>query len=225
MASPALARALPARLPALGFRQEPATELLPTGLDSVDALLGGFPRGRISEISGPASSGRTSLLHRILAAAGARGEYCAVIDTSDNFDPTTAAASGVSLETLVWIRCNGHLEHATRATDLLLHGGGFGVVALDLCDVSPEAARRMPISYWHRFRLAVENSTSAFLVVTGETQAKSCAALSVSLARREANFTGRNPYYLLESATYTLESRKPMRMGDAGFTPEARHVS
>lgn len=225
MPSSALARALPARLPALGFRQESPAELLPTGLDSIDALLGGFPRGRISEISGPASSGRTSLLHQILAAAGARGEYCAVIDTSDTFDPATAAASGVSLETLVWVRCNGHLEHATRATDLLLHGGGFGVVALDLCDVSPEAARRMPVSYWHRFRLAVESSTCAFLVVTGEPQAKSCASLSVSLGRREANFTGRHPYYLLESVRYDLESRKPVRAGQAGFTPQARHAS
>lgn len=225
MPSPALARVLPARLPALGFRHESSSEQLPTGLAPIDALLGGIPRGRISEISGPASSGRTSLLHQILASAGGRGEYCAVIDTNDTFDPASAAASGVSLETLVWIRCNGHLEHAMRATDLLLHGGGFGVVALDMCDVPAETARRTPLSYWHRFRLAVESSSCAFVIVAGEPQAKSCASLSAVLQRREANFTGRYPYYLLESVSYDLQSRKPVRMGQAGFTPEARHVS
>jgi hypothetical protein len=169
------------------------------------------------------SSGRSSLLHQILSAAGARGEYCAVIDTSNTFDPATAAASGVVLDTLVWIRCNSNIGHAVRAADLLLHSGGFGVVALDICDVPGESTRRMPISYWHRFRLAAERTACVFVAVTSEPQARSCASLAVTSRRGAANFTGRNPYYLLESVEYSLESRKPVRAGQAVFTPRARH--
>lgn len=212
-------------LPFLGFRKETATEFLPTGLDPVDQLLGGCPRGRITEITGPESSGRTSLLHAVLASAGARGEYCAVVDTTDSFDPVTAADSGVSLETLVWVRCRGNLEHAVKSADLLLHAGGFGVVALDLCDAPEAAVRRIPISWWHRFRLAVEQSGVVFVVLAAGPQAKSCAAQAADLRAGEARFTGRYPHYLLAGARYTVESRRPVRPGQAGFHVEASRVS
>ncbi len=222
----ALARPVPERIsPFLGFRQEAPVEFLPAGIGSFDRLLGGCPRGRVSEISGPASSGRTSLLHKILAAAGERGEYCALADAAGSFDPVTAEASGVSLDTLVWVRCGGNIEHAMKAADLLLHSGGFGVVALDLCGLEARHARRIPAAYWHRFRRAVENSSAAFVVVGEEPWAGSCASVSATMSRVEARFTGRNPRYLLEGATYQAAARKPFRPGEASFDVEALHAA
>ena len=79
---------------------------LPSGwrFASEPELLQGFPRGRISEITGPRSSGRTALLHSLLAASTGAGECAAFVDASDGFDPCSAAAAGVKLEKLLWIR-------------------------------------------------------------------------------------------------------------------------
>jgi recombination protein RecA len=86
-------------------RDEREARLAPTGWTSVDAALGGgFPRGECSEIAGPASSGRTSVLCTLMAAAGARGEVTALIDTLDRFDPVSAAAMGLDLSRLLWVR-------------------------------------------------------------------------------------------------------------------------
>ncbi len=95
------ARLLP---PAL-LPQRPAPETVPTGVAEVDALTAGLPRGALTEICGPASSGRTSLLLSLLAAATGRGEVCALVDATDAFDPHSAAAAGVELKRLLWVRC------------------------------------------------------------------------------------------------------------------------
>ena len=103
----------------LGFRfaEQPELLLLPqnthNGADTPLPI--GFPRGRISEIYGPRSSGRTSLVHSVLAASTARGECAALIDTSNAFDLCSAAAAGVKLDKLLWVRCGGNAEHALRA--------------------------------------------------------------------------------------------------------------
>src|SRR5262245_57013539 len=72
---------------------------LATGIPSVDALLvGGLPRGRLVEITGPPSSGRTSLALALLASATRASEVAAVVDAADAFDPASADAAGVALE-------------------------------------------------------------------------------------------------------------------------------
>ena len=67
-------------------------------------LRGGLPRGQMSELHGPVSSGRTSLAWAALAAATARGEWVALVDTFDRFDPARAAAAGVELSRVLWVR-------------------------------------------------------------------------------------------------------------------------
>src|SRR5262245_3749474 len=74
-------------------------ETVPTGIDSLDILTGGLPRGAISEIFGPSSSGRTSTMISILAKA-TTCEVCALIDGHDAFDPKSAAVAGVELNQL-----------------------------------------------------------------------------------------------------------------------------
>ena len=93
------------RIPrALTPPQRSAPELMPTGIASVDALTGGVPLGCLTEICGPASSGRTSVLMSLIAQCICRDEICALVDASDAFDPQSAASAGVDLERLLWVR-------------------------------------------------------------------------------------------------------------------------
>jgi len=107
-------------------------EVCPTGLAEVDAMAGGLPQGCLTEVYGPASSGRTSLMLAAMAQSTGRENVCALVDASDAFDPASAAAAGVRLERLLWVRCGGNAEHALKAADLLVQGGGFGLVVMDL---------------------------------------------------------------------------------------------
>jgi hypothetical protein len=104
-----------------------------------------------------------------------------VVDTNDVFSPHTAAAAGIDLDRLLWIRCATNIEHAFKATDLLLHGGGFGLVVLDIGDVSGKEARRIISSWWYRFRRTVESTPTAILLMAEESCARSCASLSLEM--------------------------------------------
>src|SRR5580700_2783533 len=107
----------------LGWQARPLPERVRSGVAEVDAATGGLPRGCLTEIYGPASSGRTSLLLAILAEATAREEVCALVDAEDAFNPVSAAESGVRLAGLLWVRCAGgcheRAEQALKAADLL----------------------------------------------------------------------------------------------------------
>src|SRR5713226_2999776 len=99
-----------------GFQTRAAVELQPSGVTELDAVLGGgFPRGSLVELFGPASSGRTSLAFSLLAQATERQEACAFIDVSDSLDPISLAAAGVELPRLLWVRCG---ETEGRGPDL-----------------------------------------------------------------------------------------------------------
>ncbi len=253
-----LEQALEHRIPrAFTPIQRPSPERVLPGIASVDALTGGIPLGCLTEICGPASSGRSSILHQILAAFMRRDETCALVDAGDAFDPQSAAAAGVELGRLLWIRCrqSGHrvigssgevkrhsafgtrhsaqqnqfntkasktpplftspddpitrspgspagagfaaagvgspdpLSQALKSTDLLLQAGGFGVVVLDLADVPISAARRIPLTTWFRFRRAVENTSTAFIVIEQTPHAKSCATLVMDLTAQQASWS------------------------------------
>src|ERR1700722_1334305 len=80
--------------------------LAATGIREVDSLLhGGLPVGAISEIVGPECSGRTSLALTFVAGMTQAGKVCAWVDVSDTLHPESAAAIGVDLSRLLWIRC------------------------------------------------------------------------------------------------------------------------
>ena len=200
-------------VPGSRLEARPANVLARTGVPTIDAMAGGLPRGALSEIYGPASSGRTSLILSALAEATARQEVCALVDASDSFDPESAAAAGVALARVLWVRCgqmtalrprvtnrstnppggNSNspaqqfrpLEHVLKTTDLLLQSGGFGMVLVDLGDVPPQMARRIPLTSWFRFRRAVENTPTVLVVVEQEPYAKTCASLVLKMEGRK----------------------------------------
>jgi len=107
-----------------GYRDRKSVETVSSGIPEIDALAGGLPRGALTEIYGPACSGRTTVLLSALAARTAQAEVCALVDARDSFDPRSAEAAGVELQQLLWVRCRG-LDQSLRAADLLIQGGGF----------------------------------------------------------------------------------------------------
>jgi hypothetical protein len=185
-------RADPKQVAGLGWRHAGRPAVLPSGVAAIDEAFGeepgGWPRGRISEIVGPDSSGRTTLLHGLLSQASSAGEICAVVDVMDGFDPATADLNGVDLARLTWVRCGGNLEHAMRAADLLLHSGGLGVVVIDFCGAAARDLARVPASYWFRFRRAVEASQTICVALADRPVAKSCSTLLVRMVPGQARF-------------------------------------
>jgi hypothetical protein len=172
-----------------------------TGLSAFDAAIGGgFPRGQLSEITGARSSGRASLVVRMLAAATARGELVALLDALDMFDVASAAQAGIDLDRLLWIR--GHvvshpgfcrdmnqraMEEAVRALALVLSAGNFGLVVLDAAEAPLEALKRLPFTTWLRLQRLIEGRQTVCVLTAGEPVARSAAGLTVKVRRAEGS--------------------------------------
>src|SRR5260370_33562636 len=89
-----------------GFQNCASVEFQPSGVTELDTVLGGgFPRGSLVELCGPASSGRTGIALSLLATATERQEACAFVDVSDSLDPVSLAHARVKLPRLLWVRC------------------------------------------------------------------------------------------------------------------------
>ena len=182
-----------------------AFELVSSGIPEIDAFAGGLPRGALTEIIGAPCSGRMTLLLASLALRSAEGEACALIDIQDTFDPPTAAAAGVVLERLLWVRCR-NLDQGLRAADLLMQSGGFGMVAMDLGEVAPKTVRHVPLNVWFRFRRAVEHTPTILLLLTQEPNA-SCASLVLRLEAEPARWSAAASEHATDpSFTHLLES-------------------
>jgi recombination protein RecA len=185
-----LDRTLTTALPTLE-RDEAA--VVPVNVAAIDRCLqGGVPRGHLSEIAGPSSSGRTTLLLHLMAAATARGEIVAFVDTLDRLDVASAAAAGIDLDRLLWIRGESashasgpeRVERALKALNLVLQAGGFGVVAIDLADVAASTLKQIPFTTWMRVQRVIEGSDTACLIVASEPLSRSSGGLTMALAGR-----------------------------------------
>ena len=169
----------------------PAARLAETGVDDLDGQLGGgLPRGHLSEIVGARSSGRTSVLYALLAAATRRGEIVALVDTFDRFDPCSAETAGIDLTRLLWVRGQqaGPREltevmiRAVKAAGLVFQAGGFGVVVIDVADAPVVAVQRLPLTTWLRLARAVEASETVGVVVAPLPVARSASGRSIVLS-------------------------------------------
>lgn len=180
------------------------------GTDALDrALSGGLPRGQVSEVVGPASSGRTSVAWAALAAATQRGESVALIDTFDRFDPPTAHACGIELSRLLWVRGQAVsktaaaidpawlpgvravsgpgtfmervIDRAIKSLNLVVQSGVCTLVVIDLIDVPAVALRRLPASTWFRIERAIEGSDTAVVILSAIPVARSAGGRSVMI--------------------------------------------
>ena len=162
----------------------------------------------------------------MLAAATARGELVALVDALDMFDVESAAAAGIDLERLLWIR--GHvvsnpglcrdsnqraLEQAVKALTLVLQAGNFGVVALDVADAPPDAIRRLPFTTWFRLQRMVEGSQTTCVLVGAERVARSSAGLTIELAPARAAFHARL-FNGLHSEARIIQARTHLRSAE-----------
>ena len=200
-----------------------ATDLprVATGIEAVDALLGGgFPRGRLTEITGALSSGRTSLAHALLAAATRAGEVAAVVDAADAFDAASAAAAGVDLARVRWARAP-RPRAALRCAERLLEARGFGVVVVDL-GIEREAPRPADrraedaASLWMRMTRSARASGTAFVLLAPRAALGPFAALTLETRATRPRFSVR-PDWLegLETQVVPLRTRIGGALGSA----------
>src|ERR1700722_2811478 len=180
---------------------------LSSGLAPLDALIdGGIPRGRISEITGRAGSGKTSIAASFAAFATRRGEVAAWLDASGSFDPESMAAAGVELRRMLWasMKSASQLARATlphsrfaagplarhqsaivKAAELVLEAGGFGLVVVDF----GEAPRALTYASSLRIAHAAERSGAAVIAIAPWRVWRTFAALSIAASRAEISFS------------------------------------
>lgn len=189
----------------------------PTGLAPLDALLdGGVPHGQLTELVGPRTSGRTRVLLSALAGATVRGGWAALVDATDGLDPAAAAMVGVPLGRLLWVRCGNRLPTAWRAADILVQGGGFELVAIDLGDLPPWTLARTPSAVFVRLQRAAERAGIGLLIAGPRRVAGSLAAVAVALVPRRVHWVPGGPGLLAGLATEARLIRSRTRTPGAG---------
>jgi len=192
-------------------------ETMPTGISQIDHATGGVPLRALTELCGShlASSGKTSVLVSLLAQAS-REHFCALVDATDAFDPSTAEAAGVNLSRLCWVRCGKSkvrlrpLEQAFKAADLLLQNGGFGLIAVDLSGIPERFVAKVPMLTWFRFSRVIEKQSAALIFIEREPHATSCAGLVLRMRAEAAAFSGNVlTQFHLRAEPFRTRDRKP----------------
>ena len=186
---------------------------VPTGVAAIDAMLfGGFPRGQLSEVHGPPSSGRTGLALALLARSTRAGALAALVDPADRLDPASAAVAGVGLPRLLWLRGPRQgietprgspapatalrypgpsaLAEVVAAVGTLAGSGLFEVVVLDLAGVPEAERRRLPGATWLRLQRTVEDTPCVLLLVADRHVAAGPGGVSLALAPAGPRWSG-----------------------------------
>lgn len=205
----------------LGLRSE-AGRCVSTGLDQLDRLLGGegLPAGAVSELCGLSSSGKSSLVNRIMAGITGKGGCVAYLDFFDALSPEFLRRAGVDLENLLWIRGSGEdaayagegkglrtkrdgsgqgehgpaaFRRVVRQVEILMQSGNFTLVVLDLAE--PAAfrgwvTRGIPGAAWFRLQRAAEKSGTALLLLSVRRLSSGAAARVLSLESRRGLWSG-----------------------------------
>ncbi len=200
---------------------------LPSDIPLLDRLIdGGIARGRLSEILGPAGSGRTTLAASFAASATRRGEVIAWIDSAGALDPASIAAAGVDLTRVLWVslaKCRGESgpslspsswsgrgdrreaveRSALKSAELVLKAGGFGLLVIDFGD----SARPLTQSAALRLARAAERCGAAVLALASRRLCGTFSALSLSLVRSRARFSRLAPGAPVLFDGFTFETR------------------
>jgi hypothetical protein len=205
----AVAVARLAELPLPGVRRGAVAEplrRLKCDVPVIDTLLnGGWPQGRISELYGALSCGKTRLALALLAATSRQGEVVACVDLADALHPACVAAAGADLQRILWVRPPSWRD-SMRCTELILKAGGFALVVLDLGHQLPRGTRAHT---WPRLLHAAEQSHTALLVLAPQRVAGSFATLSVHMqARRVCWQPGLWPLFDGFESVVSLERNK-----------------
>jgi len=155
---------------------------LSTGLGPLDELTGGgLVPGCLNEIV--VGHGGAVVTQSLLASATGAGRFAALVDAGDGLDVDSAAASGVALEKLLWVRAADHVQ-ALRCTETILEADGFALLVLDLAGPAGVGAGRcLPASAWVRLQRLSRASRSVVVLLSARPLAGPLAALTVRLRR------------------------------------------
>ena len=212
---------------------------VPFQVQTLDSYLhGGLPAGQLSEVVGPASSGRTSLVWQWMAAATRRGDTVALIDTFDRFDPASAVACGIVLERVLWVRGQAIsrtagavdpvwlpgvrtvegpgtmvervLDRALKALNLVLQSGVCPAVVIDMADVPTAALRRIPYTTWLRVQRVIEGSDTTCVLVAPESLARSAGGVTITLQTPERASAAPAPVPVLTPGAPRVSAAPPV---------------
>jgi hypothetical protein len=140
------------------------TGVLPTGVPAIDDAVGGLPRRGLTELVCTApSTGSELFIAQLLTLTRPQAARVALVDASDNFDPSSIPPE--ELQHLVWVRCRS-LNEAMSASDLLAREASLDLVILDATCSALAALRRVPANTWYRLQRAVEQTNLVFLALT-----------------------------------------------------------
>jgi hypothetical protein len=215
-----LTTALPVRM-----NQEPGA-VMPSGVVALDtALAGGLPRGQLSVIAGPRSSGRTTLLLQVLGTTTRQGEWAALVDAFDCVDQGSLERAGIVRDRLLWIRGQAVIEasvvpgrgvdaavkRALKAWHLVLQAGGFGVAVLDFADLSPAVLNRVPFTTWLRVQRVLEDSDTVGVILALKPVARSAGGLSLLLTGTPCWTSTAGLSRCLKGLDVRIQTRSPRR--------------
>lgn len=191
-------------------KRRPSVQTMLVPLDRV--LGGGIPRGQLVEISGRRSSGRFGICLAALAAVTSSGEAAALVDLGDHLDPQLAAAAGIELPRLLWVRPQ-NVKEAVSAAEMLITTG-FPLVVLDLG--VRVRGRRVAEASWVRLARSAEGYGAA-LLVSSPFHISGTAAAAVVSAHSGAPVwrgKGKSPRLLTRiDSTLTLEKHRRIITG------------
>ena len=196
---------------------------LATGVPRLDELLfGGLPRGQVSEIHGPASSGRTGIALAVAARSTRAGALAAWVDPQDRLDPRSAGDAGVELGRLLWLRGAASAREprpllaAISAVGTILGSGLFELVVVDLGGIGRSGLQRLPGATWIRLQRMVESQPATLLVVADAHVAHGPAGVSLALRGAGASWSGDpGPGRLLRGLTAEVKAGRHAVRGTA----------
>jgi len=178
----------------LGKRQEMNIESIPTGSVGLDVALGvgGLPKGRIIEIFGPESSGKTTLTLHVIAEAQKKGGTCAFIDAEHALDPVYAKKLGVNIDELI-ISQPDTGEQALEITDTLVRSGAIDLIVIDsVAALVPKAEIDGEMGDSH-MGLQARLMSQALRKLTASTSRTNCTIIFINQIRMKIGVMFGNP--------------------------------
>jgi recombination protein RecA len=179
-----------------GQKQDLSVEVIPTGSLGLDIALGvgGFPYGRIIEIYGPESSGKTTLALHAIAEAQKKGGVCAIVDTEHAFDPTYATKIGVKIDSNHLIMSQPDTaEQALEIIDTLVRSQAINLIVLDsVAALVPKAELEGDMGDSH-MGLQARLMSQALRKLTGAVSKSNCVIIFINQIRQKIGVMFGNP--------------------------------
>jgi len=178
----------------MGDKEQVAIPAISTGSLGLDVALGigGLPKGRIVEIYGPESSGKTTLTLQVIAEAQRLGGNCAFIDAEHALDPIYAAKLGVNVEDLI-ISQPDTGEQALEVTDMLVRSGAVDVLVIDsVAALTPRAEIEGEMGD-HHVGLQARLMSQALRKITGNIKNANCLVIFINQIRMKIGVMFGNP--------------------------------